>query len=70
MEFMDYDKTLEILKENIIPWNRIEKVTITNALNRYIATDIIAKENYPKFKTSAMDGYAIKFDENNKKFKI
>lgn len=70
MEFMDYDKTLEILKENIIPWNRIEKVAITNALNRYIATDIIAKENYPKFKTSAMDGYAIKFDENNKKFKI
>lgn len=70
MEFMDYDKTLEILKENIIPWDRIEKVAITNALNRYIATDIIAKENYPKFKTSAMDGYAIKFDENNKKFKI
>lgn len=70
MEFMDYEKSLTILKNNTISWDRIEKVTITNALNRYLATDITAKENHPKFKTASMDGYAIKFDENKTKFKI
>ncbi|PSM53294.1 molybdopterin molybdenumtransferase [Campylobacter blaseri] len=63
MKFMPYEKSLEILAKNTIKWDRIEKVTITNALNRYLAIDIIAKDNYPSHPTSAMDGYAIKHSE-------
>ncbi|QKF65319.1 molybdopterin molybdotransferase MoeA [Campylobacter corcagiensis] len=70
MEFMEYEKTLDILKNNLISWDRVEKVAITNALNRYLAVDIIAKENYPKSQTASMDGYAIKFNSKCKEYKI
>lgn len=32
-------------------------------LNRVLSSDIIANENSPAFKTSAMDGYAVKFED-------
>ena len=67
MKFMPYSETLEILKKHTIEWDRVEKVTLTNALNRYLAGDIVAKENYPKFETSSMDGYAVKFGKDEYK---
>lgn len=71
MKFMPYEDSLEILSKNTIKWDRVEKVMITKALNRYLAIDIIAKENYPSHPTSAMDGYAIKHSEiENGEFKL
>ncbi|NLK67490.1 MAG: molybdopterin molybdotransferase MoeA [Campylobacteraceae bacterium] len=67
MKFMPYAETLEILKKHTIKWDRVEKVTLTNALNRYLAEDIVAKENYPEFETSSMDGYAVKFGKDEYK---
>ncbi|MSN95854.1 molybdopterin molybdotransferase MoeA [Campylobacter sp. FMV-PI01] len=69
-DFLSYETTLDILKKHLISWDRIEKVSITNALNRHLACDILAPDNHPKFETSAMDGYAIKFDENKQIYKI
>ncbi|OPA78226.1 molybdopterin molybdenumtransferase MoeA [Campylobacter pinnipediorum subsp. pinnipediorum] len=70
MEFMSYEDSLKILKDSIVKWDRVEKVAITQALDRHIAIDIIAKDNYPKHQTSAMDGYAFKFQENIKELEL
>jgi molybdopterin molybdotransferase len=37
----------------------IEKVHITNTLNRVLATDITAQEDLPGFNRSTVDGYAL-----------
>lgn len=63
MKFKSYEETLNKLKDSIKPWNKIQKVSITSALNRILAVDIIAKDNYPTNETSAMDGYACKFSD-------
>ena len=39
---------------------RTATVPLNKALNRVLATDIIAKEDLPRFDKSAVDGYAIK----------
>ena len=40
-----------------------ETVSLANALNRVLATDIVAKINVPDFNNSAMDGYAIRHSD-------
>ncbi len=70
MKFTPYDETIKILKAHTPKWDRVEKVTLTNALNRYLAKDIEAKQSYPTCETSSMDGYALKFDEGRNKYKI
>ncbi|CZE49881.1 molybdopterin molybdotransferase MoeA [Campylobacter geochelonis] len=59
--FQSYEESLKILKKHTTEWNRVEKVVLTEALGRILATDIVAKENYPSHETSAMDGYACRF---------
>jgi len=49
---------------------RTEEISITNALNRVLAEDIISDVDLPPFDNSAMDGYAIKFNPNIKEWKI
>lgn len=66
----DYFSVIKNLKQSVKPWDRIENVAITQALGRYLAKDIIAKENFPKNPTSSMDGYAFKFNENIHELKI
>ncbi|MCD6264827.1 MAG: molybdopterin molybdotransferase MoeA [Deltaproteobacteria bacterium] len=54
-------KTAEDIFESLrdIKPLRIEKVHITNTLNRVLATDIIALEDLPGFNRSTVDGYAL-----------
>ena len=69
--FISYDESINIL--NNINTSKIttEKLFITNALQRVIAKDVIADHNSPEFPTSAMDGYAIKFENiKNENIKI
>ncbi len=62
-KFISYNESLDILNNlNIKPKNT-EKLFISDSLNRVLATNIIAQENSPAFKTSAMDGYAVKFED-------
>ncbi|MFN4226693.1 MAG: gephyrin-like molybdotransferase Glp [Candidatus Ratteibacteria bacterium] len=42
-----------------------EKVKIINSIGRIIAEDIISPFDMPPFRRSAMDGYAIKYDDLN-----
>ena len=62
-DFMSYADSLKILKDTINAWEKVEKVAITDALDRNIAYDVTAAENYPAKPVSAMDGYAFAFKE-------
>ena len=62
-DFMSYADSLKILKDTISAWEKVEKVAITDALDRNIAYDVTATENYPAKPVSAMDGYAFAFKE-------
>ena len=62
-DFMSYADSLKILKDTISAWEKVEKVAITDALDRNIAYDVTAAENYPAKPVSAMDGYAFAFKE-------
>ena len=62
-DFMSYADSLKILKDTINAWEKVEKVAITDALDRNIAYDVVAAENYPAKPVSAMDGYAFAFKD-------
>ncbi len=38
-------------------------IPLTEAYNRVLAEDIVAKEDLPRFDRSAVDGYAIRADD-------
>ncbi|OCR96275.1 molybdenum cofactor biosynthesis protein MoaA [Campylobacter fetus subsp. testudinum] len=66
-----YNDSLKDLLSSAPTWDRVERVALSAALGRVVCYDIAAKNDYPEFETSAMDGYAIKFsDMNLKKLKI
>jgi len=47
-----------------------EWVSIYNCLGRVIAKNIICKKNLPSFNNSALDGYALKYEDVGKKLRI
>lgn len=70
-KFISYDESINILNNLNISKITTEKLFITNAIGRVIANDVIANHNNPEFLTSAMDGYAIKFEDiKNENIKI
>ena len=58
-----FEDTIANLKKSVTKWDRVEKIAITEALDRILANDIIAPNNHPKHPTAAMDGYAVKFSD-------
>jgi molybdopterin molybdotransferase len=69
--FISYDESIKILNNINISKVTTEKLFVTNAIGKVIAKDIIANHNNPEFPTSAMDGYAIKFEDiKSEKIKI
>ena len=63
--FISYEKSLEILNNISINKQGTEKLFITNAIGRVTAKNIIADHNSPELPTSAMDGYAIRYEDIN-----
>ncbi len=69
--FISYNESLQILNNIDIPTLGTQKLFITQTLNKVLACDIVANHNLPDFPTSAMDGYAIKYeDQKFKQLKI
>ncbi len=62
-KFISYEKSVEILQSVEIAKRAIKKLSLMESLGKILATDIVAMGNYPEFPTSAMDGYAIQFDD-------
>ncbi|MBZ7940211.1 MULTISPECIES: molybdopterin molybdotransferase MoeA [Campylobacter] len=67
---ISYEESLKILHSHIKSYERIEKIALTQCLGRILACDIKALKNQPEMETSAMDGYAIKFEDQDKALKI
>jgi molybdopterin molybdotransferase len=63
MSMISYEASMNMLELLSLAPMREEKLFISDALGRVLAHDIIAPEHYPRFATSAMDGYAIKYDD-------
>lgn len=55
-------EALNIIKDNTTNIG-IEKIDLISSLNRVLAEDIYSKDTLPPFNKSAMDGYAIKFED-------
>ncbi len=70
MALMSYEKGLELLLANVAPYEKVEKIAITECLGRILAEDIRASSDYPAFATASMDGYAVRFSEQENALKI
>ena len=65
--FISYADSINIMKNIDFKTACTEKLFLTNALNHIIANDIVADHNSPAHPTSAMDGYAIRFEDQEYK---
>ncbi len=59
---MSFEESISIL-ESLDVKTRGEKLFLSDTLGRVLYGDIIAHESYPSSPMSAMDGYAIRFDD-------
>jgi len=62
-QFPPFDETLKALEQSITTEFGIENIFIGDALGRYLAVDVTSFENNPTHATSSMDGYAIRFSD-------
>ena len=46
--------------------SKIETVALHDSLNRVLAEDVLSNRNHPPYDVSAMDGYALRFDDIHK----
>lgn len=63
MAFIHFDDSIEIIKNIEIKNYKASKKYLTDTLGYVLAEDIITDHNSPAFPTSAMDGYAIKYED-------
>jgi len=55
-----YNEALKRINKSIVPIERVETVSIENALERVLAENIVANMSVPPFDRAAMDGYAVR----------
>ena len=65
MAFITYEESLKNLQQSFTTPKISERVFIDNALGRILSENIVAGHNSPAHPTSAMDGYAIKFEDQS-----
>ena len=56
------DEAIQIIKENIRPPFVCES-PIEDAIGRYLAENVHAPEPSPRYTNSAMDGYAVRWED-------
>lgn len=66
MSLLSYEASQNMLELLEVPTLRVENVFLMQALQRVLAEDIIALHNDPAFPTASMDGYAIKYEDQEK----
>ena len=66
---MEFNAALDKILENFSPLKN-EILPIGEALGRILGEDIVAGKNLPCFDNSALDGYAVKFDEKDKPYRV
>ena len=63
MGFVSFEESMQRLLESMQTSVSQEKVFLDDAVERVLAEDIVADHNSPAYPTSAMDGYAFKFED-------
>jgi len=58
-----FDESMRLLNELEVKNKKIQRVYIADALGFVLAEDIVASHNSPEYPTSAMDGYALRFED-------
>ncbi len=66
--FITYSESLNLINNFEFKAKTKKNNFISDCIGKTIAEDIIAVENSPKYPTSAMDGYAIKFEDQKLDF--
>lgn len=56
------NEAIAIIKANV-PAPRVEERSLSQAVGRYLADDVQAPEPSPRYTNSAMDGYAVRWEE-------
>jgi molybdopterin molybdotransferase len=54
------DEARAILRQAIVPLDRVERVALTQANHRVLARDVVSGADVPPFARAAMDGYAVR----------
>ena len=62
---MDFYSAQKWIAQFISPTTKKETINIDEALGRVLSNNIKSNSNVPNYDNSAMDGYAINFDQNN-----
>ena len=70
MAHISFEESIKILNKNLPSVKGSEKVFLSDALNRVLAKDIVAKYDNPYMPTASMDGYAINYDNIDSEIKI
>ncbi len=60
---ISFEESIELLNGIDIEPTKVVEIPLMEAQGYFLAEDIIASFNSPQYPTSAMDGYAIKFDD-------
>jgi len=62
-KFITYEQSLNILNSLQSTLTSTQKLYVSDSLHRVLSQDIVAQENSPAFETSAMDGYAFRYED-------
>lgn len=62
-KMMPLDEARALLREKITPVTKIEQLPLRQCCGKLLADDVVAQCNVPPHDNSAMDGYAIKYDD-------
>lgn len=63
---LTYNDSIDLIEKITIKNRKIQKLFLSQSFGFVLATDIKASQNSPKYPTSGMDGYAIKFEDQDK----
>jgi molybdopterin molybdotransferase len=60
---MPIEQAKQLIEKTITPISEVVYCDLNNSIDRVIAKDIISPINVPAYDNSAMDGYALKYDD-------
>ncbi len=65
MAFVDYEESVKIMQRAFSGKRAVQMRFLEDAIGYVLAEDIVAREDSPAFPTAAMDGYALKCEDQS-----
>ncbi len=62
-ELLPLSDALALLEDRVLPISQVEKVPLEAANGRIVAKTVLAKNHVPPYSNSAVDGYAVYFED-------